>query len=384
MRVLEIDTPAALAEQGPAWDALFEQCPAPTPAQSHAWTQAFLRYAVPAGQRWLCLLAYDQNTLVGVLALILDRRWGLPRGLRWGLSGLALQRFKGLFDPFHTVGADALIAPGQPQVMPAFVRHLQQRFKAVPAITLLRVAPSAPESTTRAPKTGPKLSVIERPADQEAFIELHSADDEDPGTKGGNQADAHHQRLKAKFRRDIERQARRLQEVGEVRYRLNERSIGNAESLGRFAEIEDSGWKGAEGTSLRRHQHDLALFAQATEAFTDRGWMEWSFLDAAGETIAAQLGVRIQQRLFLWKVAYREDYRRCAPSNLLLYQLLISLAERPVIRELNFMNDREWLRPFRPQRRQRVDRFIFPAIPGIASLLRAMLALKQRIAQRRP
>jgi len=371
MRILQLDTLAELATQRLDWEALFDRCPAPTPAQTYAWTHAFLQHALTLRQRWLCLFAYEQDALVGTLPLILDRRWGVP--------GLALQRFKGLFDPFHTVGADALIAPGRHDVLPAFVQHLRQRFHALPSITLLRVAPAISAPTDQAAGRTPGLSLIERPADREAFIRLNTAKEK---PDDGPEAAGHHQRFRPKFRRDIHRQARQLQEISDIRYRLHEQTWPNAESLRRFAEIEDSGWKGAEGTSLRQHGNDLAVFEQATEAFADLGWMEWSFLDAGGEPIAGQLGVRIHQRLFLWKVAYREDYNRYAPSNLLLYQLLASLAERPDIQELNFMNDRAWLRPFRPDTRERVDRFLFPAIPGLASLLRSLLALKQRLRQR--
>ena len=124
-------------------------------------------------------------------------------------------------------------------------------------------------------------------------------------------------RFRAKFHREIKRQERRLKEQAPVVYRLRENTASNLANLKCFAEIEDSGWKGAEGTSIHR-MLSLALFAQATEAFDERGWMEWGFLNAGDETMTH----RAHLRLFLWKVAYREDYAAYAPSNLLLYRLI--------------------------------------------------------------
>lgn len=361
MRILQLDTLADLAAHRRDWEALFDRCPQPSPAQSYAWTSAYLRYALAPAERWICLLAFDQEQLVGALPLM--------RGQRWGLRRAGVQHFKGLFDPFHTVEADALIAPGADAVLPALLRHLRRSFRALPAVVLLRV-PAADEEKPRA-GSGCRAgaSCVERLADQEAFIPLAA----DHAT--------YQDRLRAKFRREIKRQERRLKEQAPVVYRLRENTASNLANLQCFAEIEDSGWKGAEGTSIQSHAQDLALFAQATEAFDERGWMEWGFLNAGDETIAAHLAVLIDRRLFLWKVAYREDYAAYAPSNLLLYRLIESLAERPEVEQLNFMNNRDWLRPFRPESRARLDRFLLPPVPGVAIGLRAMLLLKRQLEQ---
>jgi hypothetical protein len=305
------------------------------------------------------LLAYERDELAGAWPLVLGQRLGWRR--------FGLQRFKGLFDPFHTVTADALIASDPQNVIAAFLQYLREAFHAIPVVVMLRVAPARrAEGGLQLPRRS-GFGCIERPADREAFIALSDA------------GSAHRQRLRAKFRREIGRQERRLEETRAVHYRLREAADTNAVNLGLFVAIEDSGWKGAKGTSIRAHASDLAVFAEATEAFAARGWMEWSFLDAGEETIAAQLAVRIEQRLFLWKVAYREDYAAYAPSHLLLYRLIESLGLRPEIDELNFMNERDWLRPFRPECRARVDRFLFPPVPGIAPVLGAMLAIKRRL-----
>jgi hypothetical protein len=349
MKIIEVNRVEDLAAYASRWEALLNVCAHPAPSQTPVWVQAFLRHALRPDRTWVCLLAFEAEELVAVLFLL--------EGFHAGRPGCGVRLFRTADDPFHTVRAEALIRPGSDQALERFVQHLTTSHRILPVL-LMKGVPESGSVRTALALNRVRPGRTEQPAGQEDVLTCC-------GDFGAWRA-----KLNGKFRRELERQQRRLEEQGPVHFRLFDRNRSCQANMELFAQIEDSGWKGSNGTSLCKHQHDFKLFMEAVEKFEAHHEVVWSFLETGSEYIAGQLGVRIGDTLYLWKIGYCEAWSRYAPGHLLLYRLIEALHARPDIKTLNFMNERSWLQAFQTGKRRLYDVLVFPRIPGLTLLLR--------------
>jgi CelD/BcsL family acetyltransferase involved in cellulose biosynthesis len=132
------------------------------------------------------------------------------------------------------------------------------------------------------------------------------------------------------FRRDLSKKRRnyvmnylhRVERAGGAEFE----HLNGAEALAawdEFVAIEDSGWKGAAGTSIRRETLACREYYRGLlEILAAQGRLRISFMSMGGRRIAGGFG-HVQGRIFhLSKVGYRQDDASFAPSNLLLLQLI--------------------------------------------------------------
>jgi hypothetical protein len=123
--------------------------------------------------------------------------------------------------------------------------------------------------------------------------------------------------IPGKKRKELRRQERRLAEIGTVRY--DELSPdGDLEAwLDEFVALEDRGWKGEEGTALRRDPAALATFRDmARGAFACGRWMSLA-LRLDGRAIAMKCNLLSGRGSVAFKIAYDEAYARFSPGVLL-------------------------------------------------------------------
>ncbi len=306
-----------------AWDTLAQHCPAAYPSQSFGWLRAFYAHKLEPDERMVCLLGYQGKTLAGVLPLISGCR---IFGLGW-----SPHHYRVPYYDYHTVRVDALTLPESETVLEAFVDYLEQT-RGVPPVLRLRKLPETSPTRICCLRPDSRLSLLERRAGEEHRI--HPAGDYATWFAG----------LNGKFRRELRRQARRLEERATVQYQLRNTSRSASGNLKRFMAVENSGWKGQKQTSIETLSGEPPLYRAAAEHFTARNWMEWNFLEADGQTIAGQYAVRLNRTLFLWKVGYREDYANCAPSHLLFDRVVENACHAGDVDTINFMARRTWLR----------------------------------------
>lgn len=348
----------ALAPHAVAWRRLVSECGPVVPEQTYAVNHAFLKHKLPKGTGWTCLLAFDGERLIGVLTLVHGRRLGVGR--------LSVQLFRTPFDFFHTECGAVLLAPGHEEVLADLIRALGKACRCIPVVGLLHLPDDSPPTTAVGP-VAKRLGLVERPMPGENFVRVQGS------------FESYQQSLQARFRRELHRRERRLNEQGEVRYRFDDEPATNLDNLRLFNEIENSGWKGTDGTSILARPGDEAFFAEATTLLAADGQMDWGFFEAGDQTIAGQLVARINRRLFLWKVGYREDYATYAPSNLLLYRYLENVYRRGDADELSFQSDRAYQREFKPAYRGYRNLIVFPRLPGLAWTIRHAFDAKQQM-----
>ena len=129
---------------------------------------------------------------------------------------------------------------------------------------------------------------------------------------------------------------RRLAEQGNLECYTGSLELAQVESwLAQFLNLEDSGWKSANGTSISKKPSELQFFTEAVTnaAESDRLSVSWLKLD--GKMIASECSFTGANGSIMLKIAYDEAYAKFSPGVLLVLKktealLVESHAEKEV------------------------------------------------------
>jgi hypothetical protein len=110
------------------------------------------------------------------------------------------------------------------------------------------------------------------------------------------------------------RRLRRLGEHGPVCWRGQRGSAGPVAGVERFLELEDMGWKGQQGTSLRARPEDERFFRAMMEGFGRCGRAFFTELCVNQEVIASTSNVVSGNAGFAFKVGWHPGYAKLAPG----------------------------------------------------------------------
>jgi hypothetical protein len=136
-------------------------------------------------------------------------------------------------------------------------------------------------------------------------------------TNGG--FEAHLQSLAKSRVKDLQRNIRRLRELGELRFERAKDPKTVGERIESFLTLENSGWKGEEGTSFLA-QAGHAAFARKAFIGGDHTSVDSLLLD--GIPIAMSINIRVGDTKFTPKCTYDERLRRFSPGLVLEYFVL--------------------------------------------------------------
>lgn len=123
--------------------------------------------------------------------------------------------------------------------------------------------------------------------------------------------------VRAKKRKEIRRLQKRLAELGTVQERILTDQADLARWCGEFLALEQSGWKGAAGTSLACTPAHASFFRAACAAAFDMGQLHFLRLDLDGRAIAMLVNFRHLDGGFSFKIAFAEDMGRFSPGILI-------------------------------------------------------------------
>ncbi len=126
------------------------------------------------------------------------------------------------------------------------------------------------------------------------------------------------------LRRSIRRDLGRLEAEGPVELRLFDhmRPDEVGEVMQRAFAVEDSGWKGEEGTSVLKTPGMFDFYRRQAEVFARQGCLRVAFLECGGRAIAFEMGWFGKGVYHSVKVGYDEDYRKFGPGHLLRARLI--------------------------------------------------------------
>lgn len=118
--------------------------------------------------------------------------------------------------------------------------------------------------------------------------------------------------IKPKHRRELARQRKLLTaEAGELVVRDR---AGDDAAVERFLDLEDSGWKHEEGTSLRQVGGHAAFLTDMVRGFASRGRAQLLELSAGDRIVAMKLNLLAGDGMFTFKIAFDEAFGRYSPG----------------------------------------------------------------------
>jgi len=115
-----------------------------------------------------------------------------------------------------------------------------------------------------------------------------------------------------------------------------------------FLDLEASGWKGAQGSSIRLRPKCTDFFDALSRLHAAGDRCEINALYAEGRCIASELCVRTGSEYTALKIAYDESYSRVAPGLLLVSHTVERCCQDPGILRLNWVGASAWERRWHP------------------------------------
>ena len=139
-----------------------------------------------------------------------------------------------------------------------------------------------------------------------------------------------------RFRANLRRRMRNLEKIGPVGLkRYTEFHPGVFEQ---FLELEHSGWKGRNGTSILSDESVTRYYRRLAQGASRGGHLAIYALESDGEPIAMHLGIVIGGRYMVPKLTYSELHHEFAPGHLLIQEVLRDCVERGLT-EFDFLGD---------------------------------------------
>ncbi|MEJ2516379.1 MAG: GNAT family N-acetyltransferase [Gammaproteobacteria bacterium] len=157
--------------------------------------------------------------------------------------------------------------------------------------------------------------------------------------------------LSQKFRQNLRRGWRMLEEAGKPVYRVA-REVGEVgEALERFLGLEAAGWKGssAQGHAIRSDPALLAYVRGTTGLLAARSQCHVHELRAGDRLVASLICFLGSGEAYAFKIAHDESLRRAAPGHLLLQRVLEDYGRAPAVRALAGGPEAGWWSPWRPE-----------------------------------
>lgn len=329
----------------PEWDELADRLGAP-PFLRPGWFAAW-RHAFGAG-RLEVLTLRRRGQLAGVLPL--ERRRGVLRGLA----------------NYHSPAFGALTEDREA------MRELASRALAGSRrrLSLALIDGNgglAAEARSAATQSG--CRVLTRPLLRTPVLEVEG------------EWEAHLARLSSRFRKELRRHRRRLEEMGAVEFEVAQGADGIAERMQELLSVEGSGWKQEAQTAIISSPRTRCFYEELASWASERGMLRLFFLRLDGEAIAVDFALEAGGVRYMLKGGFDARYASAAPGILLLQAGLAHAFESGLDRvELGGGADPYKLRWTRTVRERRLVQ-AFPRTPlGLADW--GTFALGRPIAKR--
>ena len=337
------------------WNDLAFHAPQRLPMLSHAWVASYLEHRLSEEESWRCLLAFENTRLIGILPYVRSPHPTL---------GKITPILRTPRDD-HTVSGDVLLSTENPsEVLSQLLGALRKHEPRQLGLNLQHLREGS--LTIDAFKTSlPHTLTILRPVGRGSYLKTHG----DLDIYTGN--------ISKNFRASLRKSNNKFSKLDDISYKFITGDKATESSLTDFLELEASGWKGQGGTAIACNE-DLADFYRAlARRLAECGWLEWHFIYANDELLAAHFAIRMNRSLILPKIAYNEKYASCSPGNLLFKRMIERAFESDTIDEINCLTDYPWHRKWNMQLSNYYTLWVFPYRP--LSLLLGAFPRKARL-----
>jgi CelD/BcsL family acetyltransferase involved in cellulose biosynthesis len=318
--VEEVRGRAAFDALAPAWNRLLSRGPVDLPMVRHEWIAAWLDAFAPEAEPLVLVVRGPSGELAAMAPFLRERRRGVARLLAPAND--------------HSCRFEWALGPDASGAVGALWAHLRDRMRW--DVLLLRDVP----------RDGPTSTLLEPLARADRHLTGRWESMRSPWVAlGGGPAEA---RTSAKFRSNLRRRARKLQEAGAVALRRADRPGDVDGALAEFLALEASGWKGRHGTAIALDRRLVAFYTRIARDAAARGALAVRVLDLDGRAVAVHLGMVHRGVYYLPKTAYDEGLGHASPGQLLQSEVLAECEARGLSR-FDFLGpDMDWKREWAP------------------------------------
>jgi CelD/BcsL family acetyltransferase involved in cellulose biosynthesis len=217
---------------------------------------------------------------------------------------------------------------------------------------------------------------------------------EAPYVATDNAWDEYEARLRRKFRSELRRRRRRLEEEGQLTLEVHDGTERLDELLAEGFRVEGLGWKSTYGTSINSHPATRRFYTEVAYWASDRRWLRLAFLRLNGKPLAFDYCLECNKTHYLLKTGYDPTYRKLAPGMVMRYLMLARVffsdgfvvydflgEDQPWKQEWsNMVQKRAFLYAFAPTPLGFLDRMVFahgrPASKRAKSLIRSIVGAR--------
>ncbi|MFL5868822.1 MAG: GNAT family N-acetyltransferase [Thermoleophilaceae bacterium] len=129
--------------------------------------------------------------------------------------------------------------------------------------------------------------------------------------------EAYEESLETKYRREMTRRRRRLEERGTLEVDFADGRGDLAAQLAEGFAVEGSGWKEDRGTAITSRPETGVFYSDVARWAADRGWLQLGYLRLDGRAIAFCYLLAVGGVIHVVKVGFDPEYRKFAPGSLL-------------------------------------------------------------------
>ena len=326
----------------------------PSPMLDYSWARACLETLYKEDE--FHLVRTESQSGLSAIAPLIKRRNGLPRLI--------------------LIGSDELFEP-----MDLFYADLSSLDRLATALVEIGL----PIDLFPLPASSPAIESIKRAYRGRGVVLCRAADTSPVIRIDGSGRDPE-QYLNAGRRSDLRRMRRRAEKLGTVTTEICVPRRDEVDALLDEAfSVELKSWKGRAGTALASDARLGDFFRRYAAAATEAGLLRIFLLRIAGKAAAMQIAVERNGTLWLLKMGHDEVFRKCAPGQLLMLDVLRNAVVRG-LSSIELGTTDEWSRAWTKETREYVSVRAYPAnaIGAAVFAVDAARSLRNKISRRLP
>ncbi len=292
-----VTTFATLQQYQSRWNQLLDSIPLYLPSMTYEWHHAWLTAHPELHNRLHCIFAYDKhNTLVGIIPFIETK----SHIAKIPLNVLTLI---GMRDHIKTI----FITQPEHQLplLSALMHYLKEEYTHWDLVAFRRLGSNRADDI-----------FLERIAHQLHLPLTTESPLEIPYIVIDSRWEEYWKSRSKHFRHEYRRKMRKLQQKGHVSVTTLTSPL-EPETFQRFVTLENSGWKGKNQSSLVHRPQLMALYQHASQMNSAYFQLLQFELWLDNHLIAASLCPQTRNGLYVYKIAYDEQWGRYSPGILL-------------------------------------------------------------------
>lgn len=176
-------------------------------------------------------------------------------------------------------------------------------------------------------------------------------------------------RLSGHFRRNLRRQAKKINELGVIEYRFVSKEEDLDEAFNHFLQAEASSWKGDGGTAsaILLFEDKVNFYRTLMHEFSKHGACSINLMLLDGRCISSQFCLTVEDTLYLLKIGYSQEYHALGPGNVLLNELLRRCCADEKLQSISFVTGANWNDNWSPEYFDVYEAWLFNAtLAGVA------------------